>query len=208
MRRRCGAVPTRRFRLKRLRRPSSCCTADSQYADGRFGWPRWSADLELSWLPVHTLPGPGTALVPASFVYMTYAGERPEEFLCPSTSNGLAAGPDLSSAILHGLLELIERDAFLISWTNRLMPTHIDLSDDRGVCGRIVAHYAHFNVDVRVFDVSVGLPPYTMMAIAFDRKGPGPSAVVGLGCHLDPMISWSGARSSRSARCGRLRPGG
>jgi ribosomal protein S12 methylthiotransferase accessory factor len=163
--------------------------SDSQYANSRFGWPRWTADRALSGLPGRALPGPDNALVPASFVYMTYAGERPEEFLCPSTSNGLAAGSDLPSAILHGLLELIERDAFLVTWMNRLTPTQVDVSADRGTSGRIVAHYAHFGVDVRVFDISVDLLPYTMMAIAFDSHGAGPAAVVGLGCHLDPAVA-------------------
>jgi ribosomal protein S12 methylthiotransferase accessory factor len=169
--------------------PEFVLYSESQYGNSRFVWPRWSADLELSWLPVRALPGDEVALVPASFVYMTYAGERPEEFLCPSTSNGLAAGTDLPSAILHGVLELVERDAFLVTWMNRLAPTHVDLTFDRSVAGQIVAHYAHFNVDVRVFDISVDLLPYTMMAIAFDGNGRGPAAVVGLGCHLDPAIA-------------------
>ena len=36
-----------------------------------------------------------------------------------STSNGLAAGPDRESALAAALLELVERDAFMLTWNTR-----------------------------------------------------------------------------------------
>ncbi|HVH51436.1 MAG TPA: YcaO-like family protein, partial [Gaiellaceae bacterium] len=43
-----------------------------------------------------------------------------EERIAHATSNGLACGPTFSDAALTGLLELIERDAFMITWNARL----------------------------------------------------------------------------------------
>jgi thiazole/oxazole-forming peptide maturase SagD family component len=43
-------------------------------------------------------------------------------------SNGNAGHFTRNDAILHGLLELIERDAFLVHWLNTISPRRIDLS--------------------------------------------------------------------------------
>ena len=40
--------------------------------------------------------------------------------LAPSTSSGLACHGSLEEASLSGLFELVERDAFMLVWSNRL----------------------------------------------------------------------------------------
>ena len=59
-------------------------------------------------------------MIPASLVYLAIPPTAREDAFTPATSNGLAAGPTLDYAILHGLYECIERDAFLITWMARL----------------------------------------------------------------------------------------
>ena len=51
---------------------------------------------------------------------MEYQVHSPQEFLVPITSNGLAAGPTLADAVLSAIYEVLERDAILIAWLNRL----------------------------------------------------------------------------------------
>src|SRR5262249_51626082 len=69
---------------------------------------RWNEQTDTSWIPGIELPGYREVLVPASLVYMNYAGPSNDEYFCPTTSNGTAAGPDLEAAVLAGLYELIE----------------------------------------------------------------------------------------------------
>lgn len=44
------------------------------------------------------------------------------------TSNGCAIGGSLEEAIFHGILEIVERDAFLLTWYAKLPLPRLDLS--------------------------------------------------------------------------------
>jgi len=169
--------------------PECVLYSDSQYARPSFPYHRWNPEDELTWRSMRELPSGNEVLAPAALVYLTSPGPHPEDLLCPATSNGLAAGPDVDSAVLHGLYELVERDAFLITWMNHLPVPEIDFSTAEGLAGSIPRHYARFGIKVRVFNLSMDLPVYTMMALAIDASGESPAALVGLGCHLDPRIA-------------------
>jgi ribosomal protein S12 methylthiotransferase accessory factor len=170
--------------------PTECVLySETQYAKSAFPYRRWNPTDEVTWLPMIELPGRRRVFVPAALVYLSMGQIRVEDFFCPATSNGLAAGPDLDFAVLHGLYELIERDSFLITWMNRLPAWEIDFSGRPGIACSIREHYARFGVEIHVFNISVDLPAYVMMGLAVDRTGRGPAAVVGLGCHLDPALA-------------------
>lgn len=128
-------------------------------------------------------------LIPAALVYMTYAGDRPEQEIVEVTSNGLAAGPSLEFALLRGLWELVERDAFMLTWLNRLPLPRVDIASLDGLPRTIRAHFARFGIEVHVFNATTDLPIAVMIAVAVDRSGRGPAAVVGLGCDLTPAAA-------------------
>lgn len=169
--------------------PEFVLYSDAQYASKGFRYRKWKPEDELTWIPVRELATAGEALAPASLVYLAQEPGRIPESFTMTTSSGLAAGPDQESATLSGLYELIERDGFLIHWMNHLPPPEVIYLESGGLASSIQNHYARFGVDVRVFNVSTDLPAYVMMAVAVDNGGGGPSATVGLGCHLDPGVA-------------------
>lgn len=163
--------------------------SSSQYSRAKFPYRRWNPNDEVTWLPFTELPANRRLLAPAAFAFLSLGESRREDYFCPPTSNGLAAGPSLKFAILHGLCELIERDSFLITWMNQLPAPKIEFSKELKIGHSIKDHYSRFGVEIHVFNVSTDLPIYSMMGLAIDRTGRGPAAVVGLGCHLDPRIA-------------------
>jgi ribosomal protein S12 methylthiotransferase accessory factor len=176
--------------------PADCVLyADAQYR--RTDWPyrRWNVDDAVTWLPALELPQRRDIAVPASLAYLVHPVARAEDFFAPATSNGLAAGPSLNAAILSGLSELIERDALLITWMNRLPAVEIMLEESASAVGlsavarAIVRHYQRFGVLVRAFLMRTDLPVAVVMAIAFDSSPQRPAAVVGMGCHLSPAAA-------------------
>jgi ribosomal protein S12 methylthiotransferase accessory factor len=170
--------------------PDECVLySASQYARSGFRYRRWNPSDAVTWTPMRELPEGRDVWAPAALVYLVQPGQRPEDFFCFSTSNGLAAGPTVEFATLNGLYELIERDGFLITWMNKLPAPEVDFSGTDGPARRIREHYARFGSDVRVFNMSTDIPVYSMMALALDRTGTGPGVVVGLGCHLDPQVA-------------------
>jgi ribosomal protein S12 methylthiotransferase accessory factor len=170
--------------------PTECVLySETQYARRNFPYHQWNADDQVTWAPMRELPGEGEAFAPSTLVYLNTPGTRVEDLLCTPTSNGLAAGPNLEFAILNGLLELVERDGFLITWMNKLPAPQVTFSALTGLASSITEHYERFGTEIRVYNVSTDLPIYVMMALALDKTGEGPAVMAGLGCHLDPRVA-------------------
>jgi ribosomal protein S12 methylthiotransferase accessory factor len=169
--------------------PECVLYSERQYAQRGFPYHRWDPAETVTWSVARELPHGRNALVPASLVYLGIPGFRREDAFTPPTSNGLAAGADLERATLSGLCELVERDAFLVTWMARLPAPEVDVTALRGLVPSISAHYARHGVELRVFRLCTDLPMHAMMTIALDRTGTGPAAVAALACHLHPGLA-------------------
>jgi ribosomal protein S12 methylthiotransferase accessory factor len=164
-----------------------------QYDSGRLPYHRWDPKDEVTWVAARELPSNRVTWVPASLVYLQFPRDRAGDSFTPATSNGLAAGPTLEYAVLHGLYESIERDAFLVTWMAKLPAPEVLFTAATPIADSIRAHYLRYGVDVRVFRMCTDIDAHIMMAIAFDQTASGPAAVVGLGCHVSPEKALSRA---------------
>jgi len=160
-----------------------------QYADPRHFRVKPEPGQKLTWILGRCVGAETPAFVPASLVYMNFAGRTGSEAFAPATSNGLAAGRDLPSAILAGLYELIERDAFVIGWLNRIPARRIVFDEKEGNVGIIVQHYRRYGVEIAAFDITTDIAVPAIMGLAIDRSGALPAVVVGLGCSLSPAVA-------------------
>lgn len=66
---------------------------------------------------------------PASLVYLPFEISKT---VAENTSTGTAAGQSINDCILNGLLELIERDALMINFLQKLNPPEIDINSISG----------------------------------------------------------------------------
>jgi ribosomal protein S12 methylthiotransferase accessory factor len=91
---------------------------ERQYEQPGFPLVPLTDDTELAWVDGISLPGGERVLLPAQLVFL----ERPEgdPNVAVPTSSGCACGRTFDDAVLAGLLELVERDAFVLVWSNRL----------------------------------------------------------------------------------------
>lgn len=162
--------------------------ADQQYAGG-IGFSPWQTNTQTTWITGTELPSNTPVEMPAAQVYGLGAPPRIEDFVVPSASNGLAAGRDLPHAILSGLHEVIERDAFMLTWLNKLPARKIKPPQSGCHAAAILRHYEKFGVQVRLFWLNTDQAPYVIMAVAEDPKDGGIFRVVGLGCEADPVVA-------------------
>ena len=102
--------------------------SEGQYASEGFPFARFDENFPLTWIPAQSVADGNEIHVPASFVYLKHTYRGPAEYLTDPTSSGLAFGPDLPTAILAGLFELVGSDAFIIHWANRLPAPRVDLT--------------------------------------------------------------------------------
>jgi YcaO-like protein with predicted kinase domain len=143
--------------------------------------------LRLEWSVARHLAGGGDTLVPTAYVRLDgRVFDRWQPPLCQLTSNGLASGNTTEEAVLHGLYEVIERDA-LVRYANASTPCPVDIRTVDGVAGQLIARFADADVEVRVEVMAspLGLPCF-QAAIISDTF---PVVFWGLGAHLDRDVS-------------------
>ncbi|MFJ5270951.1 TOMM precursor leader peptide-binding protein [Streptomyces sp. NPDC088358] len=148
----------------------------------------------LPWVTGWSLRDERPVLVPARLVYYS-AGTREDNFVF-ECSNGCATGGTWEEAVFFGLLELVERDAFLLGWYGDLPLAEIDLASVRGPKVRaMVARAALQGYDVHVFDNRVDLPVPVVTGLAVRRDdGPGTLAFAA-GASFDPETAVESAVS-------------
>lgn len=164
-----------------------------QYATKGFAFRPYLEKHEIPWTSAIDLETRKQCWVPSTLVYLNYSGEQPHEYLCPPTSSGMAAGSTRAHALNRALLELIEREAFLVTWMNRLSVPELAMRELAGPVAQIARDYAEEGVRFRLFVLPTDLPAWAVMAVAFSDDDTKPAAVVGLGC--DPRLENAARRA-------------
>ncbi|WUL62701.1 TOMM precursor leader peptide-binding protein [Streptomyces sp. NBC_00344] len=142
-------------------------------------------DRPIPWVGGYSLRDERPVLVPARLVHYS-AGLASDNFVF-ECSNGCATGSCLEEAVLFGLLELIERDAFLLGWYGNARLTEIDLgSCTRGATRAMVDRAALQGYDVHVFDNRVDLPVPVATGLALRRDGGPGTLAFAAGAAFDP----------------------
>ncbi|MBQ0994700.1 YcaO-like family protein, partial [Micromonospora sp. H61] len=118
-------------------------------------------------------------------------------------SNGCALGGSLEEAILHGILEVAERDAFLMTWYAQMPVPRIDLRTARRRMVPLIAEAirAETGYTVMAFDITLeqGIPCVWALAVDPSDDDERPKAVCAAGSHLDPEIAAENALSELGA---------
>jgi len=108
------------------RRLGACAVDPSRFAlftarqlrSRGFRYVPFDLDTELAWIEGVTLPDGEPAWLPAQLVHL--AGHEREPQIARATSSGLACHTSRAVAVESALLELLERDAFMITWRAQL----------------------------------------------------------------------------------------
>ncbi len=151
--------------------PADCVLhSQAQYAGG-LPYPQWTPEVQTSWIEGVELPSGEPVDLPAALVYLVSPTPRREDHVTAITSNGLAAGANLNDAILGGLYEMVERDALMITWLNKLPATEIETPEAGCFSAEIIRHYAYFGVKVRLVSMPTDQAPMVVMAIADNPPG-------------------------------------
>jgi bacteriocin biosynthesis cyclodehydratase domain-containing protein len=125
-------------------------------------------------------------LVPEQLVF--YLDRRPDRKFVQECSNGCASGSSVEEALLHGMLELVERDAFLLSWYGGARLPEID----QATCADeevqfVLDRVARLGYRMRLFDMRVDIPVPAVMAVAERLDGGLGRLCFAAGASLDPV---------------------
>ncbi|MDG4752626.1 YcaO-like family protein [Micromonospora sp. WMMD718] len=112
------------------------------------------------------------------------------------SSNGCALGGTMEEAILHGIFEVAERDAFLSTWYARLPVPRVDPMSSADPMTRLLVRWLERTTGSRlhVFDITMpeGIPSLWLMLVDEEDRSHS-KAFCGAGAHLDPERAlWAG----------------
>jgi ribosomal protein S12 methylthiotransferase accessory factor len=132
-----------------------------------FPYREFTEDAVTNWVWGYSFGRDRPVLVPESFVYyrLPKSGGEPG-FVC-EISSGCALGGCYEEAVLHGVLEVAERDAFLMAWYGQTPLPEIDLATvpDRRI-PLVAERIERQGYRVRVFDTTQehGIPSFWTFA--------------------------------------------
>lgn len=153
---------------------------------------RFTPDARISWVWGWSLRDHRALLVPEALAY--YHAVPVEDRFVQANSNGCASGGSLAEAAYHGLMEVVERDAFLLAWYGRQPLPEIDPRTSSRLRTRsMVDRLAMYGYRARFFDtrMTFDIPVVTGVAVREDR-GFGTLAF-GAGASLDPEAALAAA---------------
>ena len=167
------------------------------YAQPSFPFQPFDADRACQWVWGYSLARRQPTLVPQAYAYYAAHRTHPDDpMFAFEVSNGCALGSCLEEAILYGLLEVVERDAFLMTWYAQLPAARIELSSARDPAVPMLAQAieAETGYHVLAFDTTMehGIPSVWAMAVS-PACASQPALACSAGAHLDPERAASGA---------------
>lgn len=147
---------------------------------------RFTDKTSFNWLEGYSLTKKKKVLVPASLVYADYNyNKRKEPTIQLKNSTGAACGPSLEFALYRGICEIVERDAYMISFINNLPKEIVNLDNDNEL-SRFKRRIERYDLEVHVLSTRLDFPINTTTCLIFDKTGSGPAVCTGLGGSLDP----------------------
>lgn len=147
----------------------------------------FSDDTPLAWVHGEILGSERRILVPACMVYLAYPYLDRTDYIFQPFSTGLACGNTLEEAILRALYEVIERDAFTITWLNRLPVPAIDLADLQGSeISALLQKLTAWGNQVQLHDITTDVQIPTILALSINTSGKSPAFTVATATRLNP----------------------
>ncbi|MFP8943261.1 TOMM precursor leader peptide-binding protein [Streptomyces fenghuangensis] len=154
----------------------------------------------MDWVWGHDLDTGRPLLVPADIGFYQYdyryrtdrwaaraEGAAPRRHFFHESSSGCALGSSLEEAALHSLLELAERDAFLISWHRAAPLPSIDPATVTDPASRrlmALVESRGFDIHLLVATQDIGVP--VVWAMALNRAGDFPATFSAAGSGIRP----------------------
>jgi len=145
---------------------------------------------KMEWVKSTNLKDDGIVLVPANAIYHPYIPDNTVKIF-QSNTNGLASGNKIEEAVFHGMMEVVERDAWSIFESRRQQKPEISCENtDNEIIINILAMFKKAGINVKLVDLTADIKITTVAAVSDDTILKDPALLtLGVGTHLDPEIA-------------------
>lgn len=151
-----------------------------QYSWNGFPWQPFTVDTPVHWTTGVSLGTGQQILLPAASVYIPfhYRGATRSAFVMQPISTGMACGTSFEEAALSGLCEVVERDAFTITWQARLSRPQLDQGTLPKPGRDLIARFTAVGIEVKLMDISTDLGVPSILSIAVTDAATSPAVAV------------------------------
>jgi thioglycine synthase len=149
----------------------------------------YNHDSDIHWAWGCDLARDEDILVPACAVYHPY--HLDDVFLFDTHTNGIASGNTIEEAVVHGLAEAIERDAWSIARYTRNYSDALFVEDETGnrFIVNIFEKFKHADIEIVAKDITTDIGVPVIAAFSRDLAYPTMKPIDGFGAHLDPRVA-------------------
>lgn len=160
--------------------------AKEQYERPNFPFKPYNPDVPMNWVWGYSFLQERPILVPELLAYYSFGFE---EGFVYETSNGCALGGSLEEAIFHGIMEVIERDSFLLTWYAQLPLPRIDLmsAEDKELQLMVNRVREVAGYELHCFNSTMEHQIPSVWVLAKNRKSKGLNLICASGASLDPI---------------------
>ena len=151
-------------------------------------------DVPLLWIEGQNLLAEQSLWLPFELVHANYTLPLPPGSGCfTANTNGLASGNNLVEAMLHGVCEVIERDALtlwhLLDDTARAATGVDPDSIDDIACRDVLARFERAGVEVKIWEITADTGVAAFFCLSVDADDFGAQPADGSGCHPSRAIA-------------------
>ena len=153
----------------------------------RYAW--FTEQTKVCWTTGYSITKREPLLIPASLVYIPYYPFRMdegEETIGPSISTGQASAYSYEDALLRGMYEIVERDAFTISWLNRLPLPKISIKSSVIVSEVFQERFAAHKMEYTLFSMATDLEIPSIVCLLIDYNRTPPLVCTGGASNINP----------------------
>lgn len=149
------------------------------------------SNFELEWSTAFDLIDEKEYYIPTNAIYHPYVPENNCMALFKGNTNGLASGNVIEESILHGMFEVIERDAWSIYELTRKNSRQIDLNTiESDLIKGLLEKFQENGIEIILMDITADIKVPTILASADDTVTKDAGLLsIGIGTHLDPEIA-------------------
>ena len=157
--------------------------------------PKSFENQKLEWIEAEEIISECPILVPANAVFHPYIPNREIKpcamAMFKGNTNGLASGNVIEEAVLHGIFEVVERDAWSIFELTNRNKKQIDLDTiENETVSELVEKFTSQGIKIKLMDITADLKIPTIVASADDTVLKDAALLtLGVGTHLNPEIA-------------------
>lgn len=148
----------------------------------------------FSWIEGYDYFNAQKCMIPSQLVYLNYKRIKDEPRLSVPISTGAAGGFEFESTLSRAIYEVVERDAFMTTYLNKIPSKQIEIKSIKNKHISIICSKAErYALEIHVFDITNDLKIPTYLTLLIDKTGIGPAVSVGLKSGLHQISSIVGS---------------